>query len=116
MEITKGQTRIVEMLQHLRNDDQIDLPAELLQQLKIGFEIQPVDTPELRQQALDRLSNLAVYVDTEIRNLSEGLEAGYSAPRLNVPAVIEESRALLAEGSPLLSPGSAPKIRLSPRG
>jgi len=69
------------------------------------FEIQPVDTPEHRLQALDRLSNLAVYVDTEIRNLREGLEAGYSAPRLNVPAVIEESRALLAEGSPLLSPG-----------
>jgi uncharacterized protein (DUF885 family) len=69
------------------------------------FEIQPVDTPELQQQAIDRLSNLAVYVDTEIRNLREGLEAGYSAPRLNVPAVIEESRALLAEGSPLLSPG-----------
>jgi uncharacterized protein (DUF885 family) len=69
------------------------------------FEIQPVDTPELQQQAIDRLSNLAVYVDTEIRNLREGLAAGYSAPRQNVPAVIEESRALLAEGSPLLSPG-----------
>ena len=69
------------------------------------FEIQPVDTPEHQQQAIDRLSALAVYVDTEIRNLREGLAAGYSAPRLNVPAVIEESRALLAEGSPLLSPG-----------
>jgi uncharacterized protein (DUF885 family) len=69
------------------------------------FEIQPVDTPELQQQAIDRLSALAVYVDTEIRNLRAGLEAGYSAPRLNVPAVIEESRALLADGSPLLSPG-----------
>jgi uncharacterized protein (DUF885 family) len=74
-------------------------------QLPSVFEIQPVDTPELRRQVLNRLSNLAVYVDTEIRNLREGLEAGYSAPRLNVPAVIEESRALLAEGSPLLSPG-----------
>jgi uncharacterized protein (DUF885 family) len=70
------------------------------------FEIQPVDTPELQQQAIDRLSNLAVYVDTEVRNLRAGLEAGYSAPRLNVPTVIEESRALLAEGSPLLSPGT----------
>jgi len=69
------------------------------------FEIQPVDTPDLQQQAIDRLSNLAVYVDTEIRNLREGLQAGYSAPKQNVPAVIEESRALLAEGSPLLSPG-----------
>jgi len=69
------------------------------------FEIQPVDTPELQQQAIDRLSSLAVYVDTEIRVLRVGLEAGYSAPRLNVPAVIEESLALLAEDSPLLSPG-----------
>ncbi len=69
------------------------------------FEIQPVNTPEFKQQALDRLSNLAVYVDVEIHNLREGLKAGYSAARLNVPAVIEESRALLAEGSPLLSPG-----------
>ena len=76
---------------------QYDLPSV--------FEIQPVDTPEFQQQALDRLSNLAVYVDTEIRNLREGLAAGYSAARLNVPAAIEESRALLAEGSPLLSPG-----------
>ncbi len=73
--------------------------------LPLVFEIQPVDTPEFQQQALDRLSNLAVYVDTEIRNLREGLAAGYSAPRLLVPAVIEQSRALLAEGSPLLSPG-----------
>jgi uncharacterized protein (DUF885 family) len=30
---------------------------------------------------------------------------GYSASRVNVPSVIEESRALLSEGSPLLSPG-----------
>jgi uncharacterized protein (DUF885 family) len=75
-------------------------------QLPSVFAIQPVDTPEFRQQALDRLSNLAVYVDTEVRNLHEGLEAGYSAPRLNVPTVIAESRALLAEGSPLLSPGT----------
>jgi uncharacterized protein (DUF885 family) len=69
------------------------------------FEIQPVDTPELRYQALARLSNLAVYVDAEIDNLREGLAAGYSAARQNIPSVIEESRALLAEGSPLLSPG-----------
>jgi len=74
-----------------------DLPAV--------FEIQPVDTPELQQQALDRLSNLAAYVDIEIRNLRKGLAEGYSAPRLNVPAVIEETRALLTDDSPLLSPG-----------
>ncbi len=74
-------------------------------QLPSLFEIQPVDRPELQRQALDRLSELARYVDTEIANLRAGLDAGYSAPRLNVPAVIAESRALLAEGSPLLSAG-----------
>jgi len=68
------------------------------------FEIQPVETPEQRQQARDRLSGLAGFVDVEIANLRQGLASGYSAPRENVPAVIEESRALLAEGSPLLSP------------
>ena len=68
------------------------------------FEIQPIETPEQRQQALDRLSRLAAFVDVEIENLRQGLARGYSAPRGNVPAVIAESRALLAEGSPLLSP------------
>jgi uncharacterized protein (DUF885 family) len=68
------------------------------------FEIQPVETPEQRQQAQDRLSRLAHYVDVEVENLRQGLDLGYSAPRGNVPAVIAESRALLAEGSPLLSP------------
>jgi uncharacterized protein (DUF885 family) len=72
--------------------------------LPVLFEIQPVDTPEQRQQAVDRLSRLAGFIDVEIENLREGLALGYSAPRGNVPAVIEESRALLAEGSPLLSP------------
>jgi uncharacterized protein (DUF885 family) len=75
-------------------------------QLPPLFEIQPVDTAELRQQAIDRLAALAAYADTEIRNLREGLEMGYSASRVNVPSVIEESRALLSEGSPLLSSGA----------
>jgi uncharacterized protein (DUF885 family) len=70
------------------------------------FEIQPVDTPDERQQALDRLSRLAEYVDTEVANLREGLTLGYSAPQLNVPAVIRESRTLLADDSALLSPGA----------
>ena len=70
------------------------------------FEIQPVDTPDQRRQALDRLSSLAEYVDTEVENLRKGLALGYSAPRLNVPAVIRESRTLLSEDSALLSPGA----------
>jgi uncharacterized protein (DUF885 family) len=70
------------------------------------FDIQPVDTHDQRRQALDRLSRLAEYVDTETANLREGLALGYSAPRLNVPAVVRESRTLLSEDSALLSPGA----------
>ena len=69
------------------------------------FEIQPVDTPELQQQALDRLSRLAVYIDTEIDNLREGLALGFSAPRVTVAKVPGEIRSLLNDDSPLLSPG-----------
>ena len=69
------------------------------------FEIQPVDSPDLQQQALDRLELLAVFIDTEIANLRQGLALGYSAPRLTVVPAVEEIRALLADDSPLLSPG-----------
>lgn len=68
------------------------------------FEIQPVDTPELQQQALDRLRALAPYLDTEITNLRHGLDSGYSAPRVTVEPAVGEIRALLQDNSPLLSP------------
>lgn len=69
------------------------------------FEIQPVDSPDLKQQALDRLGQLAFFIDTEITNLRQGLLLGYSAPRVTVMPAVEEIRALLAPDSPLLSPG-----------
>jgi uncharacterized protein (DUF885 family) len=69
------------------------------------FETQPVDTADLRQQALDRLRRLSVFIDTEIANLRQGLALGYSAPRLTVVPAVSEIRALLADDSPLLSPG-----------
>ncbi len=69
------------------------------------FEIQPVDTADLRQQALDRLHRLSGYIETEISNLRYGLQLGYSAPRLTVVPAVAEVRALLADDSPLLSPG-----------
>ncbi|MDT8322109.1 MAG: DUF885 family protein [Xanthomonadales bacterium] len=69
------------------------------------FGIQPVDTPELRQQALDRLRALPAYIDTEIANLRHGLERGYSAPRLTVAPAVNEVRQLANADSPLLSPG-----------
>ncbi len=68
------------------------------------FEVQPVDTPELQQQALRRLNALAPYIDTEIANLRAGLDAGYSAPRVTVEPAVGEIRALLDADSPLLSP------------
>ena len=69
------------------------------------FEIQPVDTPELQQQALQRLGSLPAYIDTEIANLKLGLDEGYSAPRVTVEKVPAAIRGLLADDSPLLSPG-----------
>lgn len=68
------------------------------------FEIQPVDTPELQQQALVRLRALAPYIDTEIANLRMGLELGYSTPRVTAVDVPDAVRGLLADDSPLLSP------------
>lgn len=68
------------------------------------FEIQPVNTPETQQQALDRLSALTVFIDTEIENLRLGLAEGYSAPRVTAEGVPAGVRALLADDSPLLSP------------
>jgi uncharacterized protein (DUF885 family) len=75
-------------------------------EMPLVFEIQPVDTPELQQQALDRLGSLPRYIDTEIANLRHGLDLGYSAPRVAVVPAVDEVRALQAEGSPLLSPAA----------
>jgi uncharacterized protein (DUF885 family) len=68
------------------------------------FEIQPLDTPKLQQQALDRLAALPIYIDTEITNLRQGLLEGFSAPRVTVEKVPSAVRALLADDSPLLNP------------
>jgi len=70
------------------------------------FEIQPVDTADLQDQALDRLAALATYIDTEIANLRLGLELGYSTPRLTAIDVPDAVRGLLAPDSPLFSPAT----------
>ena len=69
------------------------------------FEIQPVDSAELQQQALDRLNSLAVYIDNEINNLRRGIKLGYSTPRVTAVDVPAAVRGLLADDSPLFSPG-----------
>ena len=48
------------------------------------FDIQPLETPELRAQALTRFAAMDTYIDNEIDNLREGLRLGYSAPRVTV--------------------------------
>jgi uncharacterized protein (DUF885 family) len=74
--------------------------------LPFVFDVQPLDTPELRQQALSRLGAVAGYIDTEIANLRNGLELGYSAPRITVQDVPEQVRALLADDNPFLNMGA----------
>lgn len=58
--------------------------------------VQPVETAEERAAAVRRFGAILPYLDTEIDNLREGLRRGYTAPRVNVEAVIEQMDALLA--------------------
>ncbi|MDA9219261.1 DUF885 domain-containing protein [Luminiphilus sp.] len=69
------------------------------------FDLQPVETPELRAQALTRLAAMPAYIDNEITNLREGLILGYSAPRVTVEAVPDQVRSLIARDSIFLGPG-----------
>ena len=70
------------------------------------FDIQPLETDELKQQALSRLGEVDRFIDTEIVNLQKGLELGYSSPRLTVEVVPEQVRALRESNSPFLGMGS----------
>ncbi len=70
-------------------------------------QLQPVGTPELREQSLARWSSFASYIDQEIENLETGIEAGYSAPKSVVRRVLSQLDGLLAldiEQSPYSSP------------
>ena len=70
------------------------------------FEIQPVDSEDHRQQTLARLAAVPRYIDTEIANLRQGLELGYSAPRVTVEVVPGQVRALLGDDSIFLNPAT----------
>lgn len=74
--------------------------------LPFVFEIQPVETAELRQQTLERLGAVDTYIDTEIANLRLGLESGYSAPRVTVEVVADQARSLIADDSIFLNPAT----------
>jgi len=73
------------------------------------FSIQPLDTPDLKLQALARLGEVDRYIDTEIDNLRKGLELGYSSPRLTVEAVPDDVRALREDNNPFLGMGERAK-------
>lgn len=72
-------------------------------------QLQPVGTPEFREQSIERWSQLAGIVDQEIAYLQQGIELGYSAPRTVVQRVINQVDGLLAqpiEESPYYSPAA----------
>jgi uncharacterized protein (DUF885 family) len=71
--------------------------------------IQPVDTAEQQQAAIDRIVDAARYLRTDISNLRRGLDQGYLAPQSNVVAVIDQVTSLIdtaAADSPLFSPAA----------
>ncbi|MDH5454790.1 MAG: DUF885 domain-containing protein [Gammaproteobacteria bacterium] len=72
-------------------------------------QMQPVGTPELREQSLARWSRFAAFVDQEKANLGEGIKLGYTAPKTVVQRVVDQLDGLLAleaERSPFYSPAA----------
>ena len=69
------------------------------------FDIQPLDSIDLKEQALNRLGQVSHFIDREIQNLTIGLSQGYSSPRITVEAVPSEVRMLLESNSPFLLMG-----------
>jgi uncharacterized protein (DUF885 family) len=71
--------------------------------------IQPVDTADERQAAIERIVDAARYLHTDIGNLRRGLDQGFLAPQSNVVAVIDQVTSLIdttAMDSPLFSPAA----------
>jgi uncharacterized protein (DUF885 family) len=72
------------------------------------FAQQPVGTEVARANALARARDVSRFIDTEIANFRRGVEAGFTAPKSNVEAVIRQLDALLAappEETPWFDPG-----------
>ncbi len=77
---------------------------------------QPIGTAEKDDAAVRRFSEIPRYLDQEMANLRTGLERGYSAPKGNVEAVIQQMDALLnapIKDSPFvaMAPESIPDFR-----
>jgi uncharacterized protein (DUF885 family) len=73
--------------------------------------MQAVATAGDQRHALARWSHLPQYLDDEIANLGEGLRLGYTAPKNNVRAVIEQMDAMLA--API---ADSPWVKMAPSG
>ena len=71
---------------------------------------QPVETPELRAQALARWAQLPRYVEQQNAALREGISRGYVAPRLVVDHVLAQLATLLASPDDAL-PYASPAFR-----
>lgn len=71
--------------------------------------IQPIETADEQQAAIDRIVDAARFLKTDISNLRRGLDQSYAAPQSNVVAVIDQVTSLIdtpTEDSPLFSPAS----------
>jgi uncharacterized protein (DUF885 family) len=71
---------------------------------------QPVETEELRAQALARWAAIPAYADAQNEALRQGLAEGWSAPRLVVDLVVGQLDALLA-APPEADPFASPALR-----
>jgi len=73
---------------------------------------QPVETPELRAQALARWRGFGRYLDNEIANLRTGLATGYTVPRPVAARTLQQIESMAAaksEESPLYAPAARAK-------
>ena len=71
--------------------------------LPVVSQLQPLGTAKLRTEALARWRAMPRYIDTEIGNLRKGLRTGYTQPRSNAQAVLDQLDDILG-----LPPGESP--------
>lgn len=71
--------------------------------LPLLSELQPIGSADLRAAALARWRDMPRFIDTEITALGDGLRLGYTLPRANAEAVLEQVDAML-KFSPSESP------------
>ena len=72
--------------------------------------VQPVETAAERDAALARAADIDRFLDTEIANLQQGLDKGYTAPQNNVERVIEQVTSLIdtpVDESPFSAPAQS---------